>query len=174
MRMSRLMDSSMGDFESRKRLLQRREIGQAYRKNAHYQTAKSPLLQALENLLLGKTEREQLQADMAEGKQSSTGWNGLQDKEAFTLEEVESSTEKQVVPALIADGDEQTLQEEEQFIDSFTERDAALGTLLPERQMESQAYNRLFQVASMNYLNHIAMVKNGYHSFDEPTFSKTA
>ena len=158
--MSRLMDASVGDFESRKRALQRREVGQAYRRNAEYQTTKNPLLEALEGLLLGKAEKEQ----------STSGWNGVQDKEASMLEEVEGSTEKRVAPALLANGYGLALQEEKQSMDRFDER----GALLPGRQMECQAYERLFRLASMNYSNHIAMVKNGYQSFEEPTFSKTA
>ena len=157
--MSRLMDASVGDFESRKRALQRREVGQAYRRNAEYQTTKNPLLEALEGLLLGKAEKEQ----------STSGWNELQDKEASTLEEVEGSTEKRVAPALLMNGYGLALQEE-RSIGGMDER----GALLPGRQLERQAYERLFRLASMNYSNHIAMVKNGYQSFEEPTFSKTA
>ena len=160
MRMSRLMDASVGDFEIRKRTLQRREVGQAYRRNVEYQTIKNPLLEVLEDLLLGKAEKEQ----------STSGWNGLQDKEASTLKEVGGSTEKQAAPALLANGYGLTLQEEEQSIGRIAER----GTLLLGRQMERQAYEHIFRLASMNYSNHIAMVKNGYQSFEEPTFSKTA
>lgn len=157
--MSRLMDASVGDFESRKRALQRREVGQAYRRNAGYQTTKNPLLEALEGLLLGKAEKEQ----------STSEWNGLQNKEASMLEEVGGSTEKQTAPAQLANGYGQALQEE-QSIGGIAER----GALLPGRQMARQAYERIFRLASMHYSNHIAMVKNGYQSFEEPTFSKTA
>ena len=158
--MSRLMDASVGDFESRKRALQRREGGQAYRRNAEYQTTKNPLLEALEGLLLEKAEKEQ----------SMSGWNGLQNKEASMLEEVGDSTEKQTAPALLANGYGLVLQEEKQSMGRFDER----GALLPGRQMERQAYERIFRLASVHYSNHIAMVKNGYQSFEEPTFSKTA
>ncbi|MGM9948849.1 MAG: hypothetical protein ACI33P_01925 [Lysinibacillus sp.] len=199
MKMSRLMDSSVGDFESRKRALQRREMGQIYRKNAQYQSSKNPLLKALENLLSGNTEKELHAADLAEKEQSRSELNGLQDRKASTGEEMEDSAENPAVPALMMNGrevqGETPLQEDgtflkeeaahsaevddhgeipARFIGSFAERDVAQGTLLPGRQIESRAYERLFQMASMSYSNHVAMVKNDYRSFDEPTFSKTA
>ena len=60
------------------------------------------------------------------------------------------------------------------FMNNFEQRDATQGTLLSGRELESLLYERTFKKASMKYLHHIDMVKNGYRSFDEPTFSKTA
>lgn len=58
MKIAQLMTGSNLDLENRKRALQRREMGEAYRKTQQYQSAKNPLLEALENLLSGKTEKE--------------------------------------------------------------------------------------------------------------------
>lgn len=46
-------------FYNRKKILQRKEAGDAYRKNAQYfQPKKNPILQELENLLLGRTDQD--------------------------------------------------------------------------------------------------------------------
>ena len=58
MKIAQLRHSTSADFENRKRALQRRETTEAYRKSAQYQSTKNPLLEALENLLSGKTEKE--------------------------------------------------------------------------------------------------------------------
>ena len=62
----------------------------------------------------------------------------------------------------------------ERFMNNFEQRDATQGTLLFGRELESLLYERTFKQVSIKYSSHIDMVKNGYRSFDEPTFSKTA
>lgn len=48
-----------GDFEERKRILQRKEMNNAYKKNATYtQKDKNSMLEILKSLLSGKTEKE--------------------------------------------------------------------------------------------------------------------
>lgn len=66
MKLPPLSKSIESDVENRKRAFQRREMGQAYRKNAQYQATKNPLLEALENLLSGKTERDLQKAGQEE------------------------------------------------------------------------------------------------------------
>lgn len=193
------------DAESRKRALQRREMGQAYRKNAQYQAPKNPLLEALENLLSGKTEK-----DLHTAEQEKREMDDLHVQQPFSDEGAQVSGQENTLSPIeppspgvqqAADGREKTgnIQEQEaapieemvdenaaalaidekveipeRFMGSFAERDTLYGTLLSGRQMESRGHQHLFQLASVNYLHHIAMVKNGYRSFDEPIFSKTA
>lgn len=59
------------------------------------------------------------------------------------------------------------------FLADFSERDAEQATLFG-REIENLLYQRTFNKASSKYKEHIAMVNNGYRSFDEPNFSKTA
>jgi hypothetical protein len=58
MRIATVVQGTRADFEQRKKLLARREMDQAYKKHAKYTEKNNPMLQALENLLSGKTEKE--------------------------------------------------------------------------------------------------------------------
>ena len=70
MKIASLMHNVGADFEDRKRALQRKEMGQAYKNNAKFVDAsKNSLLQALENLLSGKTEKDLHAADNAAKKE---------------------------------------------------------------------------------------------------------
>lgn len=70
MKLASLMHNVGADFENRKRALQRKEMGQAYKNNAKFVDAsKNPLLQAMENLLSGKTEKDLHAADNAAKKE---------------------------------------------------------------------------------------------------------
>ncbi|MDN4492023.1 hypothetical protein [Ureibacillus aquaedulcis] len=52
------------NFEERKRIMQRKEANDAYKKNALYtQAKKNPMLKVLEDLLSGKTEKELFEKD---------------------------------------------------------------------------------------------------------------
>ena len=71
MKISSLLHQFNPDLEERKRSLQRKEAGDVYKKHAKYANAsKNPMLQALENLLSGKTEKELHEADAAARKDS--------------------------------------------------------------------------------------------------------
>lgn len=65
MKIAQLMTRTNQDLENRKRVIQRREVGDAYKKNAQYQAKKNPMLEVLENLLSGKTEKDLHAADQA-------------------------------------------------------------------------------------------------------------
>ena len=271
MKISQLMIGTNQDLENRKRALQRREAGDIYKKNAQYQAKKNPMLEVLENLLSGKTEKDLHAADQAkrefgttpseqdkieqpevkaeikeleltekevivheqahkavgghvtgpitymhtEGPDGKRYINGgevaINVKEGSTPEETLKILEK-VKSAALAPADpspqdlrvaasataqiqqtraemtKQNVEEEiepfagvdtdvevpERFMNNFEERDATQGTLLSGRELESLLYERTFKKAIVKYSNHIDMVKNGYRSFDEPTFSKTA
>ncbi|WP_193768914.1 putative metalloprotease CJM1_0395 family protein [Metasolibacillus meyeri] len=74
------MQSSTLDFENRKKALQRKEMGEAYKRTAQFAKAsQNPMLAALENLLSGKTEKDLLEADT---KTKSTQQEKLETSEA--------------------------------------------------------------------------------------------
>ena len=258
MKIAQLMTGTNLDLENRKRALQRREIGEAYKKNAQYHSKKNPMLEALENLLSGKTEKDLHAADQAKiGFEAPTSEQensfGEQPEVKAEIKELEL-TEKEVGSSVTGpithtegpdgkryiDGGEvlintqegstpeetlkiledvkaavlvptapspqdlrvatsatQPIQQTrteiakqlptdeeadvdtnvevpERFMNNFEQRDATQGTLLSDRELENLLYERTFKKASMKYSSHIEMVKNGYRSFDEPTFSKTA
>ncbi|MEG0386327.1 MAG: putative metalloprotease CJM1_0395 family protein [Solibacillus sp.] len=71
MKISSLLHGFNPELEERKRAVQRKTVGDAYKKHAKYTNAsKNPMLQALENLLSGKTEKDLHKADVAVRKDS--------------------------------------------------------------------------------------------------------
>ena len=70
MRIATLVKGTGANFEQRKLQQARRDMDQAYKKNAKYtNAAKNPMLLGLENLLSGKTEKELLERDLATKQQ---------------------------------------------------------------------------------------------------------
>lgn len=66
MKSATLRYATGADFEQRRRALQRREMDEAYKKNAKYaEVSKNSLNQVLENLLSGEAEKNLHVADMA-------------------------------------------------------------------------------------------------------------
>lgn len=262
MKIAQLVIGTNQNLENRKRVLQRREAGDAYKKNAQYQAKKNPMLEVLENLLSGKTEKDLHAAEQAKREFGTTtseqgksdqlevkaeikelelsekevvvheqahkavgghvtgpddkryingGEVSIHVKEESRPEETLKILEKVKATALApanpspqdlrvaasataqiqqtrAEMTKQNVEEEiapfadvdtnvevpERFMNNFEQRDATQGTLLSGRELESLLYERIFKKASTKYSHHIDMVKNGYRSFDEPTFSKTA
>ena len=215
------------DFDSKKRALQRRETTEAYRKTSQYQSKKNPLLEALENLLSGKTEKELNQIDsqtLAQASQKALNESPAENVEELpkqelflqlpkvnigALEQTNKPVEDSLTGAVSYKEDTleileqvhttagetvqqqlkelQTAEEDaelfanidtkvdvpERFLNDFSKRDASASTVFGH-ELESLIYNRVFSKATSKYNQHIAMVKNGYRSFDEPAFSKTA
>lgn len=71
MKISNLMEQErISSQHNRKKILQRKEAGDAYRKNAMYfQPKKNPLLIELENLLLGRTDQDLYDQQQEESKE---------------------------------------------------------------------------------------------------------
>lgn len=205
MKLPQLLSGTNIDLENRKRALQRREMGQVYRKNAQYQAPKNPLLEALENLLSGKTERD-MHISGKEKRETDDLLVPHSVRENEHFEQVEENaintlySSSQEVPRADNERPEmwkgqagemkdkvleagrksadfaenEKVKIPERFTGSFMEHNILQGTLLTGRQIESWTAHHLFQLASTNYLQHIAMVKNDYRSLDEPSFSKIA
>lgn len=286
MKIAQLMIGSSTDYESRKRVQQRKEMGEAYKKAAQYQSPKNPMIEVLENLLSGKTEKDLHAADQekraasveVEPENQATGKSKVlnsqenvepevkaeirelevTEKEVITHEQAhksvggevtgpvsytyttgpdnkryingggvsihvsEGSTPEETIKMLekvraaalapaepspqdlrvaasassqiqqtrleIADDVyESTFEEEiepyagvdtnvqipERFLSDFNERNEQTGTVFGQL-LENLLYKRAFNQATSKYISHIAMVKNGYKSFNEPIFSKTA
>lgn len=220
MKISQLMYKPIADVENRKRSLQRKETTEAYRKTAQYQSPKNPMLEALENLLSGKTEKDLLHADGALRENSdlhesnvSTTYTvepndfryidgaevTINAKEGAMPDETLKSQEFHVAtPAIsqmqqvrgeiateryeeLTKADEQepyadldvAVNIPERFLNDFANRDANDNTVFGQ-ELESYLVQRTFTKATAKYSQQIAMVKNGYRPFDEPSFSRTA
>lgn len=99
MKVTSLMYGMRSDFDERKRALQRKEAGEVYKKHAQYADPnKNPVLQALENLLSGKTEKDLLAVDNAV-KESITLSKDEQLEQPEVKKELEQfrQTEKEVI-----------------------------------------------------------------------------
>ena len=70
MKITSTLQRTSSDFEQRKRLIARKEMDNAYKKNAKFaEASKNPLLAALENLLSGKAEKDLHNQDIEAIKQ---------------------------------------------------------------------------------------------------------
>ena len=65
MKVANFIQAGLTEFEERKRALQRKEMGEAYKKTAKFvEVSKNPMHTVLENLLSGKTEKDLLATDV--------------------------------------------------------------------------------------------------------------
>ncbi|GLC88009.1 hypothetical protein [Lysinibacillus piscis] len=131
MRISNVMEQErLITEQSRKKLLQRKEAGDAYRKNAQYfQPKKSPVLQELENLLLGRKEHSLYAQHKEESRdvsheQQSMMQNLQQTEQTMRAHKVSASDAMEILPEEELD----TLQILEQV------RHAALASAEPSAQ----------------------------------------
>ena len=158
MKISSLVHGSNLALEERKRLLQRKEASEIYKKHAKYtDTSKNPLLEALEHLLSGKTEKELHDVDAVARKDSQqpVGESKEQPKEVAPLanEDLSFTMPEKFQKDFARNPDEQTV----------------FGL-----DLEKLLFQRSFNTATQKYISHIAMVNNGYRSVDEPIFSQNA
>ncbi|MEK3764506.1 hypothetical protein [Solibacillus sp. FSL K6-4121] len=158
MKISSIVQGSNLVLEDRKRTMQRKEASEIYKKHAKYtDTSKNPLLEALEHLLSGKTEKELHDTDAAARKSSqlSVGESKNQSKEFAPLENEDLS-----------------FSMPEKFQKDFA-RNPDEQSLI-DLDLEKLLFQRSFNTATQKYISHIAMVNNGYRSIDEPAFSQIA
>lgn len=158
MKISSIVHGSNLALEERKRSQQRKEASEIYKKHAKYtDTSKNPLLEALEHLLSGKTEKELHDTDAAARKSSQlpVGESKNQPKEFAPLENEDLSfvMPEKFQKELARNSDEQTLI---------------------DLDLEKRLFQRSFNTATQKYISHIAMVNNGYRSINEPVFSQIA
>ncbi|MER2192755.1 MAG: putative metalloprotease CJM1_0395 family protein [Solibacillus sp.] len=98
MKIASLMSNMSLDFEERKRALQRKEAESTYKKNASYSDPKkNPMLEVLENLLSGKTDKELHAADTAGKDYAKLKEEQLEQPEIKKAIEQLKQTEKEVI-----------------------------------------------------------------------------
>lgn len=71
MKIAQLLTNSSVELENRKRAIQRKEMGAAYKKTAQYQAPKNPMLEVLGNLLSGKADKALHAEDKAQSELAS-------------------------------------------------------------------------------------------------------
>lgn len=178
MKISSLLHGFNIDWEEKKRAVQRKTAGEAYKKHAKYTDAsKKQVLRVLENLLSGKTEKDLREADVAEREEF------LQTSIA-TKRHLEANEKKQLAQVQQTDN----AYKKDKTV-PFTEVD--LASDIPKRfqndvtrnsqeqiifgkELENLLFQRTYNKAVEKYSSHIAMVKGGYNPFIEPNFSQSA
>ena len=129
MRIATLVKGTGADFEQRKLQLARRDMDQAYKKNAKYANAsKNAMLLALENLLSGKTEKELHERDLAT-KQQEVFEEHLPREEKLQLPEV-----KQEVIGLVSTNLEASTHLQDNKVAGVSVKETITYTNVPNRQ----------------------------------------
>lgn len=178
MKISSLLHGFNIDWEEKKRAVQRKTAGDAYKKHANYTDAsKKQVVRVLENLLSGKTEKDLREADVA--VQEGFLQTSIATKGRLEVNEVMQQAQVQQTD---------NAYEKDKAI-SFAERDLAYDS--PERfpndvkrnsqkqiifgkEVEDLLFQRTYNKAVEKYTSHIAMVKAGYIPFVAPVFSQSA
>lgn len=171
-----IQQERMAAIEDRRKILQRKNIGDVYRKNLLYtQLKKNPVLSELENLLLGYKELDLYKKHKEESKEMAP-------QEQLTIREL-SQAKKNVraheLTQKAMDGDEYSgisYDNEDSIPERFSKKlklDPFADTIFG-RSYEELYQERLFKKAIATYTIHSEMAKNGYRPGNEPTFSMTA
>lgn len=199
-----IQQERMAAIEDRRKMLQRKNIGELYRKNLQYtQLKKNPVLTELENLLLGHKELDLYKKHKKESQE-------MIPQEQATIRELpqaKKSVRAHELPQKAMDGDEYSgisyVQPSNDAVisgarlkDTETEEIAYLNEDSMEfeiparfskdlkldpfadtifgRSYEELYRANLFKKATATYTTHSEMAKNGYRPGNEPTFSMTA
>lgn len=185
MRISALQNN--GHFDEQRRVLQRKEAKDAYKKNALYtQTKKNAMLKILEDLLSGKTEKELFEKDQPLLNEESEILNvsSLEmnnDSQSLIEPEVEMSCEiiQQSTAEAASDEEERMNRfshEEFDFISSEIWSPAADRNILNtsnHKSLESIVYEKTYTKAVSSYTYHMQMAQNGFKQ-KQPIFSYIA
>lgn len=150
------------EIDQRKKLLARKEMEQAYKRNAKFaEASENPLLVALENLLSGKTEKELHEQDTDFNKQEQ-----LSNIDTTQFPQSPSYTpNKQHENQVSIDNVNKV------SLTNIPERTLSLLEKGRTPELEKGIFTRTFNKAKSTYSAHIAMVKNSYLIYNEPQFS---
>ncbi|MGE7695752.1 hypothetical protein ACQKNC_16875 [Lysinibacillus sp. NPDC094177] len=176
MKLSSLIEHErISSHYNRKKILQRKQAGDAYRKNAlYFQPKKNPLLLELENLLLGHTDQELYEQQKEESKEitpqqqatiqdlQQTKKNALtyeQTQKAEALEHLQLEHLDEVVPIADDANAKETLQILEQV------RNTALGHVQPSSQDLRVVASANAQIQDMQAQLNVQEVDDLEHAF---------
>ena len=195
-----IQQERMAAIEDRRRMIQRKNVGNVYRKNLQYtQLKKNPVLTELENLLLGHKEIDLYKKHKEETiPQEQETIQNLQPKKHVrahelmqkTMDRNEYSDSSPVQPSIdtvtngvrlknteiedIAYLNEAPLEDEIPPHFSKELKLAPFADTIFGRSYVEQYSERLFKKAVATYTTHSEMAKNGYRPGIEPTISMIA
>ncbi|PYF03977.1 hypothetical protein [Ureibacillus chungkukjangi] len=177
---------NIGNFEERKRAIQRKEANDAYKKNAIYtQDKKNPMLKILEDLLSGKTEKELFKNDnvlLNEGNESIAPIDMKEDIEATEFQaEAEIPTDMMLQAETEVASDEENINRLSSIdIDQFLSPERLTNTTGPadpfyplNKSFETLILDKMYTKAISSYTNQMLMAQNGFQ-LDQPKFSHIA
>ncbi|MFC7686599.1 hypothetical protein [Ureibacillus sp. GCM10028918] len=178
------------NFEERKRVMQRKEANDAYKKNAIYtQANKNPMLKILEDLLSGKTDKELFERDQAlldeEGEKINS--NATNEINVDMKSQEETNILTQASETLLQSAGEVAGDEEENVnrlnsiqFDDFNSFEWITNTTNPvdsikplNRSFESLIFEKTYTKAISSYTYQMLMAQNGFQS-EQPRFSQIA
>lgn len=159
MKITSTLQRTSSDFEQRKRLIARKEMDNAYKKNAKFaEASKNPLLAALENLLSGKAEKDLLNQEVEAKKNLNSNLFAQVDAQVEKLTHPEMKVdlrELQITEKEVAGGEElnqtaliRTPEETIQVLENV--REAALAPISPSIQDIRIAATATAQIQAMN------------------------
>lgn len=169
MRIASLLNEGNINMDERKRIMQRKEMNDAYKKNASYtQKNTSAMLEILENLITGKTEKELFEND------NVTLNKDLESVQEDTIENYLSPVKNEVASSgddgFASFSDEQfEFVIPERFMQSFNRNFERVGG----EQLENIIFERTYNKAVSTYTYHMQLAQNGYN-IDQPQYFLTA
>lgn len=159
MRIASLLNEGSMNINERKRIMQRKEMNEAYKKNVSYnQASKKAALEILENLLSGKTEKELFDNDHVSLNEENENVEA-ESTEALTnslLSETEvASTEDESYDPFSDEQFEFTIPD--RFLQSFN-RDVNGDT----KQLASLLFERTYNKAVSTYTYQMQLAQQGF------------
>ncbi|WP_404427495.1 hypothetical protein LG296_03900 [Ureibacillus chungkukjangi] len=176
-----------GNFEERKRAIQRKEANDAYKKNAIYtQAKKNPMLKILEDLLSGKTEKELFKNNnvlLNEGDENTAPIDMKEDIEATEFQaeaEIPTETMLQAETEVASDEEKNINRLSSIDIDQFLSPERLTNTTGPaepfnplNKSFETLILDKMYTKAISSYTNQMLMAQNGFQLV-QPKFSHIA
>ena len=186
MRVSGLLLNN-GNFEERKRILQRKEANEAYKKNSIYtQAKKNPMLKILEDLLTGKTEKELFENDQVLLNEGNENTAPIEKKDEAVLSQsraevvLSKETMLQAKIEVASDQDENTNRISsinfDQILSSewLTKSTDTVESIRPfNKSFESLILDKTYTKAISSYKHQMQLVQNGYQ-LEQPRISHRA
>ncbi|RHW40094.1 hypothetical protein D1B33_04410 [Lysinibacillus yapensis] len=168
MKISSLINS---DFQERKKIFQRKEANEAYKKNAIYtQVNNNPVIKILEDLLSGETEKELFEKDSTAAK-----------KEIHDYSTTIDSSSPEILQSMAQIGSSEESDENRlasnrfDFSEAETQRMNGNGysEFSLNESLEKAIFQKTYNKAISTYKLHMQLAQNGY-SAGQTTFSQIA
>jgi len=175
-------------FEERRRILQRKEANDAYKKNALYtQSKKNPMLKILEDLLSGKTEKELFEKEQPllneERENYSAATIEINDDNQSLIkspyEEMPTEMMLQSAGEIVSDEENVNRISEEHF--DFINPELLAPNASSDRivvpsinqSFESITFEKMYTKAAAKYSHQMQMARNGF-KLDQSIYSYIA